>query len=191
MSSEVLLHRPDILAAEHQLKAANANIGAARAALFPRISLTTTIGTASYELSRLFKATSGTWSFTPQVVVPIFDSRSWSMLKGVKVEREIALTQYEKAIQTAFREVADALAQRGTIGEQITAQESLVQAAGVALRLSDARYSKGIDSYLSVLDAQRSLYAAEKGLIAFRLARFTNQATLYKVLGGGSRSQAQ
>ena len=115
MSSEVLLNRPDILAAEHQLKAVNANIGAARAAFFPRISLTTTVGTGSYELSRLFAADSATWSFAPQIVMPLFDARLWSALKGTKVEREIAVAQYEKAIQMAFKEVADALAQQGTM----------------------------------------------------------------------------
>lgn len=186
LSSEVLLRRPDILAAEHQLKAANANIGAARAAFFPRISLTATIGTASLELSNLFKATSGTWSFAPQVIMPIFDARAWAALGGVKVEREIAVAQYEKVIQVAFKEVADTLAQKGTVGDQLAAQESLVQASTATYRLTDARYSKGIDSYLSVLDAQRSLYAAQKGLIALRLAKLTNLAVLYKALGGGS-----
>ena len=128
LSSEVLLRRPDILGAEHLLKAANANIGAARAAFFPRISLTTAIGTASDELSGLFKSGSGTWSFAPQIVMPIFDARTWSALKVTKVEKEIAVTQYEKAIQTAFREVADALAVRGTVDEQLSAQQSLFDA---------------------------------------------------------------
>ncbi|OPX93299.1 MAG: Outer membrane protein OprM precursor [Syntrophorhabdus sp. PtaB.Bin006] len=185
VSSEVLLRRPDILATEHQLKAVNASIGAARAAFFPRISLTTTIGTASYELSRLFQAGSSTWLFAPQATMPIFDTRLWSALRGVTVERDIAVAQYEKAIQTAFKEVADALAQRGTVEDQLAAQESLVRASADTYRLSDARYSKGIDSYLSVLDAQRSLFAAQQGLIAIRLARLTNLVTLYKVLGGG------
>ncbi|MGB9629976.1 MAG: efflux transporter outer membrane subunit [Thermodesulfobacteriota bacterium] len=187
VTSDILLNRPDILAAEHQLKALNANIGAARAAFFPRISLMTTLGTASSELSGLFKSGSGAWSFIPQIITPIFDARTWRALKAVKVEREIALTQYEKAIQTAFKEVADALAQRGTIGEQILAQESLVQALKETYRLAYLRYIKGIDSYLSVLDSQRSLYAAEQGLIALRLAELTNLVTLYKVLGGGDR----
>lgn len=184
ISSEVLFNRPDILAAEHQLKAVNANIGAARAAFFPRISLTSTVGTGSYELSRLFSADSATWSFAPQVVMPLFDARLWSALKGSKVEREIAVAQYEKTVQTAFREVADALAQKGTVGDQMAAQESLVRASADTYKLTNARYSKGIDSYLSVLDAQRSLYAAEQGLIAVRLAGLTNLVTLYKVLGG-------
>lgn len=185
ISSDILLRRPDILAAEHRLKAANASIGAARAALFPSISLTTTLGTASYELSRLFQAGSATWSFVPQAGMPIFDARLWSALRGVKVEREIAVAQYERAIQTAFKETADALAKKGTVGDQLAAQESLVQASADAYRLSDARYAKGIDSYLSVLDAQRSLFAAEQVLIAVRLSKITNLLTLYKVLGGG------
>lgn len=185
LSSEVLLQRPDILQAESLLKAANANIGAARAAFFPRITLTTGIGTTSDALFNLFKAGSSVWTFVPQVTMPIFDTRVWSALKVIKVEREIALAQYEKAIQTAFREVADALARKGTVGDQLAAQESLVQASTNAYRLSDARYAKGIDSYLGVLDAQRSLYGAQQGLIAVRLLRFANTVTLYKALGGG------
>jgi multidrug efflux system outer membrane protein len=185
MSSDILLRRPDILAAEHRLKAANANIGAARAAFLPRIALTTTVGTASNELSGLFKAGTATWSFAPQVVMPIFDTRLWSALRGIKVEREIALAQYERAIQTAFKETADALAKKGTVGDQLAAQESLVQATTETYRLSNARYLKGIDSYLSVLDAQRSQYSAETALIILRLTRLTNLVTLYKVLGGG------
>jgi len=185
VSSGILLSRPDILAAEHRLKAANANIGAARAAFFPRIALTTTLGTASNELSGLFKAGAATWSFAPQVVMPIFDARLWSALRGITVEREIALAQYEKSIQTAFKETADALAKKGTVGDQLAAQESLVKASTDTYRLSNARYTKGIDSYLSVLDAQRSLYSAETALIILRLSRLTNLVTLYKVLGGG------
>jgi len=186
LPSEVLQHRPDILAAESQLKAAHANIGAARAALFPRITLTTSIGTTSDQLSGLFTSGSGTWAFVPQIVVPIFDARSWAAYDVSKVDREIAVAQYEKAIQAAFREVADALAQRGTLGDQLQAQQSLVEASTVGYRLSDARYTRGIDSYLRVLDAQRSLYGAQQGLIAIRLARLTNLVTLYKVLGGGA-----
>lgn len=186
MSSEVLLRRPDILLAEHQLKAANAFIGAARAAFFPRISLATAVGTASEELSGLFKSGSGAWSFTPQIVMPIFDARTCSAIKVSKADREIALAQYEKAIQTAFREVADALAVRGTVDEELSAQQSLVNAVAETYRLSNARYTKGIDSYLGVLDAQRSLYAAQQGLIAIRLARLTNLVKLYAVLGGGT-----
>jgi multidrug efflux system outer membrane protein len=185
LSSEVLLGRPDVLEAEHRLRASNANIGAARAAFLPRISLTTSIGTASAGLSGLFRSGQETWSFVPQISMPIFDARTWSAYDATKVEREIALTQYEKAIQTAFREVADALAVRGTVDQQLSAQQSLVQAVAETYRLSNARYMKGLDSYLSVLDAQRSLNAARQGLIALRLARLTNRVTLYKVLGGG------
>jgi len=185
ISSEVLLLRPDILQAESLLKASNANIGAARAALFPRISLTTSFGTTSTELSGLFKAGSESWNFFPQIVVPIFDARAWSALDTIKVEREIAVAQYEKAIQTAFREVADALAVRGTVEDQLSAQRSLVDAVSETYRLSNARYTKGIDSFLGVLDAQRSLYAAQQGLIVVRLTRFANQVRLYAVLGGG------
>ena len=185
MSSEVLLRRPDILQAEHGLKAAYASIGAARAAFFPRISLTSNIGTTSDDLASLFKAGSNTWTFAPQVVMPVFDARIWSAFKATKVEREIVLAQYEKAIQTAFREVADTLAVRGTVEKQLLAQQSLVDAVAETYRLASARYTKGVDSYLGVLDSQRSLYAAQQGLIAFRLSRLTNMVTLYKVLGGG------
>jgi multidrug efflux system outer membrane protein len=185
ISSEVLLHRPDILSAEHLLKASNANIGAARAAFFPRISLTTAIGTASEELSGLFKAGSDTWSFSGQIVMPIFDARTWSALNVTKVDREIALAQYEKAIQVAFREVADTLAVEGTVEDQLAAQQSLVSALAETYRLSNLRYEKGVDSYLGVLDAQRSLRVAEQVLIALRLTRSANQLRLYAVLGGG------
>ncbi|MDO9580662.1 MAG: efflux transporter outer membrane subunit, partial [Bacteroidales bacterium] len=187
LSSEVLLRRPDILQAEHGLKAANANIGAARALFFPRITLTSTIGTTSDGLSGLFGAGANTWTFAPQVVMPIFDARTWSALRASKVEREIILAQYEKVIQTAFREVADTLAVRGTVEKQLSAQQSLVDATTETYRLADARFAKGIDSYLGVLDSQRSLYAAQQGLIAFRLSRLTNLVTLYKVLGGGGQ----
>ena len=185
LSSELLLHRPDVLTAEHRLRAANANIGAARAAFFPRISLTAAMGTASADLSGLFKSGSGTWSFAPQIVMPIFDARTWSAYDVTKVEKEISVAQYEKAIQTAFREVADALAVQGTMSRQIEAQQSLVDALAVAYRLANARYTKGIDNYLTVLVAQRSLYAAQQVLISLRLAGVSNRFTLYKVLGGG------
>lgn len=190
LPSEVLLNRPDIIQAEHQLKAANAYMGAARAAFFPSITLTTSIGTASTELSHLFTAGAQTWSFLPQINMPIFDPRTWAALKEVKAERGIALAQYEKAIQAGFREVADALAQRGTIEEQILAQQALVNATSEAYRLADARYQRGVDSYLTVLDAQRSLYAAQEILISLRLARLSNLVTLYKVLGGGNSASA-
>ena len=184
-SSELLLQRPDVLTAEHRLKAANANIGAARAAFFPRIALTTAIGTASAELSGLFKSGSGAWSFAPQIILPIFDARTWSAYDATKIDREIAVAQYEKTIQTAFKEVADALAVQGTVNRQIAAQQSLVDALAETYRLSHARYTKGIDSYLIVLDAQRSVYAAQRGLTLLHLARLANQVTFYKVMGGG------
>ncbi len=185
VSSDVLLLRPDIMAAEHRLKGTNAQIGAARAALFPRIALTTTVGTASSELSGLFNSGSGTWAFAPQISAPIFDARLWSAYDAAKVEREIALAQYEKAIQTAFREVADVLAVQGTIDERLSAQQSLVQAVSETYRLANALYDKGLDSYLGVLDAQRSLYGAQQGLILLRLSKLANQVKLYAVLGGG------
>ncbi len=184
--SEVLLSRPDILQAENLLKAANASIGAARAVFFPSISLTTAIGTASDDLSRLFESGTGAWSYSARAVMPIFDARTWSALKATKAERELVLAQYEKAIQTAFKEVADALAVRGTVEDYLSAQQSLVNALSETHRLSNARYTKGIDSYLSVLDAQRTLYTAQQGLVAIRLTRLTNLVRLYAVLGGGA-----
>jgi outer membrane protein, multidrug efflux system len=187
-SSEVLLRRPDILQAENLLKAANANIGAARAAFFPRISLTSAIGSASGDLSGLFKSGSFVWNYAPQIVLPIFDARTWPALKVTKVDREIAVANYEKAIQAAFREVADGLARRGTMQDQMEAQQSLLDATAKTYRLSTRRYEKGIDIYLNVLDAQRSLYTAQQGLIAIRLAKLANQVKLYAVLGGGSDS---
>jgi len=185
LSSEVLLRRPDIMAAEHRLKGAYASIGAARAAFFPRISLTTTVGTASAELSGLFSSGSATWVFAPKITMPIFDARTWAALRVSRAEREIVLTQYEKAIQGAFREVADALAVRGTVDRQVSAQQSLVDAVAEAYRLSNKRYEMGVDSYLSVLDAHRSLYGAKQGLITLQLARLASSVRLYAVLGGG------
>ncbi len=190
LSSEVLLQRPDILMAESLLKGENAAIGAARATLFPRISLTTAIGTASRELSGLFKSGNNTWNFTPQVALPIFDPRTWSALKVSKANRKIALAQYEKAIQTAFREVADALAVRNTVGQQVNAQQSIVKSARKVYDLTNARYTQGIDGYLGVLDAQRSLYAAQQGLISLRLAELANRVRLYAVLGGGDKAES-
>jgi multidrug efflux system outer membrane protein len=184
ISSEVLLLRPDIAAAEHNLRAANFDIGAARAALFPRISLTTALGTASGELTGLFKGGSGTWSYMPQLVLPIFDARLWAALDATKVQKEIAIAQYEKVIQQAFKEVADALAEKGTIEDQLEAQRSLVEAARRSYELAKARYFQGLDSYLSVLDAQRSLYEAEQGLVNLEWAKLANRVKLYTVLGG-------
>ncbi|MGB5103080.1 MAG: efflux transporter outer membrane subunit [Steroidobacteraceae bacterium] len=185
LDSDVLLLRPDVMAAEHRLRGAYANIGAARAALFPRISLTTTVGTASNQLSGLFDSGTGTWAFTPQFVMPIFDARLWSALRVSETDREIIQTQYEKTIQTAFREVSDALAVQGTIDEELAAQQSLVEALADSYRLATRRFDKGIDGYLSVLDAQRAHFAAQQALTSLREAKMANQVRLYAVLGGG------
>jgi len=185
LSSEILLNRPDILAAEHTLKSYNAQIGAARAAFFPRISITTLIGTATRELSGLFEAGSKTWTFQPQTILPIFDARVWAAHSAAKVEREIALTNYERTIQQAFKEVSDALAVKGTIEQRIKAVSSLVESLRETYRLAKIRYENGIDSYLSVLDAQRSLFQAEQQLNNLILEKYANLVTLYKVLGGG------
>lgn len=185
--SQVLQSRPDIRSAEHRLQAAHANIGAARAAFFPSVSLTANGGVASSALSNLFKSGAGAWSFVPQIVLPIFDGgRRESTLQAAKIERDIFVAEYEGAIQRAFREVADTLAVRGTIGEQLEAQQSLVAATADTHRLSDLRFREGAQSYLEVLDAQREKYAAQQALISVRLLRLSNQVTLYKVLGGGS-----
>lgn len=186
LPSEVLQQRPDILQAEHLLQGYQANIGAARAAFFPRITLIGSLGTASAELDGLFKDGSLAWSFAPRISVPIFDAgRNRANLEVAQADRDIALARYEKAIQVAFREVADALARLGTIDEQLAAQQALVEATAQTQRLSQVRFDKGIDNFLSVLDAQRSFYSAQQNLIYIRLARLTNQVTLYKVLGGG------
>ena len=186
LSSDVLLLRPDVRQAEYLLMAANADIGAARATLFPRISLTSAFGTASHELSGLFGAGSDAWSFSPRISLPIFDPRAWSALKATKVQRALVLAQYEKAIQASFRDVADALAFRGSIDDQVAAQQSLVNAVSETYRLASSRYERGLDSYLSVLDAQRSLYAAQQGLVSLRLASLASQIRLYGALGGGA-----
>jgi multidrug efflux system outer membrane protein len=187
LPSDVLLSRPDILQAEDQLKGANANIGAARAAFFPRITLVSSIGFGTDDLAGLFKPGSFAWKFAPQITLPIFDGGSnRANQKVAEVDRDIAVAQYEKAIQNAFREVADALAQRGTIDEQVAAQQSLTDATAESYHLSRARFDKGVDSYLTVLDSQRSLYGAQQNLISARLLRLGNLVTLYKVLGGGT-----
>jgi multidrug efflux system outer membrane protein len=185
--SEVLLRRPDILAAEHQLKAAYGNIGAARAAFFPRISLTAAAGIASSDLTNLFKPAAATWDVAPQLVLPIFDyGARQSNYKATQIERDIAIAEYEKAIQTAFREVSDALSLRNALVAQQDALQSLVNTLAETHRLSEARYKGGIDSYLSVLVAQRSLYTAQQQLVGIRLARLGNLVALYKALGGGA-----
>ncbi len=185
LPSEVLLRRPDILQAEFQLKAAYANIGAARAAFFPRLSLTAGAGTMSPAFSSLFESGTRTWSFTPQIVAPIFAGGSLlSNLKVSQLDRDIAVAQYEKAIQTAFREVGDGLVRRTALTEQLDATRALVEALDTSQRLSTARYQEGLDGYLGVLVAQRAFFGAQQGLVAVRLAYRTNQITLYKALGG-------
>jgi multidrug efflux system outer membrane protein len=184
--STVLQQRPDILESEHTLRAANANIGAARAAFFPSITLTGSYGSASASLGDLFKQGSLNTSLAPQITLPIFDAgANRARLAVAKAERDIDLAQYQHAIQTAFREVADGLADRGTIDERVAAQSAQVDAADESYRLSDALFQKGIDSFLQVLDSQRSLYTAQQSLITLRLAKLENLVTLYKVLGGG------
>ena len=184
--SQLLERRPDVRQAESQLEAANANIGAARAAFFPRITLTAQAGSASASLGDLFGAGSGAWSFAPTITLPIFNAGALDAnLKGAEVGRDIQVAQYEKAIQSAFREVADALAVRSEVGNRLDAQASLVQASSQSLQLSQARFDKGVDSYLEVLDSQRSLYVAQQALIGTRLDRLANSVTLYKALGGG------
>lgn len=186
LPSEVLLRRPDVMQAERLLQAANANIGAARAAFFPRITLTAAAGTTSGDLSSLFDGGTGFWTFMPQVNLPIFNrGRTRANLRVSEIDREIAQAQYEQAIQVAFREVADALAQRGTLDEQIAAQSALVEASADSRALSDARYRSGVDSYLNVLDAERNLYANQQNLITLRHAKNSNHVALYKALGGG------
>jgi multidrug efflux system outer membrane protein len=187
LPSDVLTRRPDVLAAEHQLAGANANIGAARAAFFPTISLTGSTGVASNSLDSLFDSGNGAWSFAPRISLPIFaGGANVAGLDSAKAGRDIAVANYEKAVQTAFREVSDGLAVQSTIAERVGSQERLVAAANDTVRLSQARYGAGIDSSLSVLDAQRTLYTSQKTLIVARLARETNLATLYKALGGGA-----
>jgi multidrug efflux system outer membrane protein len=184
--SEVLTRRPDVVQAEYALRAANASIGAARAAFFPSITLTATVGTASASLDGLFESGSRAWSFMPQIRIPIFEAgRLQASLDVAEIQRDITIAQYEKAIQSAFREVADALADRATLAEQLDARRKLVEATQKSFELSEARYKGGVDSYLNLLDAQRSLYAAELELISVRLSDATNRVALYKALGGG------
>jgi multidrug efflux system outer membrane protein len=184
--SEVLQRRPDIRGAEHRLRAAHAQIGAARAAFFPSITLTASGGVASSALADLFKAGAGAWSFVPQLTLPIFDGgRRQAAVDVAEAERRMLLAEYEGAVQRAFREVADALAVRGTLGEQLEAQQSLVAATAETFRLSEIRFRQGAQSYLEVLDAQREMYAAQQALIAVRLTTLANQVALYKALGGG------
>jgi multidrug efflux system outer membrane protein len=189
INSDVLLERPDVLEAEDQLRAANANIGAARAAFFPNIELTGSGGVTSLALSALFQGASGTWLFAPTITQTLFDAgANRGNLDLAKAQRDAGVATYEKTIQTAFREVADALAQRGTIDEELSAQQALTDASDNAFRLSTARYQRGSDTYLNVLIAQRTLYAARQTLVASQLAKQTNLVTLYAALGGGLNS---
>ncbi|MET0268652.1 MAG: AdeC/AdeK/OprM family multidrug efflux complex outer membrane factor [Duganella sp.] len=186
LPSDLLQRRPDVQQAERALRAANANIGVARAAFFPSITLTASGGSASRDLSGLFKAGSGTWNFAPQINLPIFDGGvNRANLNIAKADRDISVAQYEKSIQVAFREVADALATRGTIDERLNSQQALVEAAEKSFRINDARYRSGADTYLNALVSQRALYSAQQGLITTRLNQTSNAVTLYKVLGGG------
>jgi outer membrane protein, multidrug efflux system len=186
LPSDLLTRRPDIRASDQRLKAANANIGAARAAFFPRVTLTAGVGTASNELSGLFQSGSDTWSFSPQLVLPIFDAgRNRSNLSLSEVRKNLAIADYEKTIQTAFREVADALVARASLDQQIDAQRAVQEAQADRLRLADLRYQNGVSSIIEVLDAQRELYTAEQALGQARLLRLTNAIDLYRSLGGG------
>ena len=188
LPSDLLTQRPDIRAAEQQLLATNANIGAARAAFFPRISLTGGYGSTSSELSGLFKAGTYGWSFAPQITLPIFDAgRNQANLEVAKVNKDIAVAQYEKAIQTAFREVADALGGRAALAEQFSAQQAQAEAEAARFKLSDLRYRNGIASFLDALDAQRSLFSVRLGVLQTRLLQLQSQVALYKSLGGGWR----
>ena len=186
LSSQVLLARPDVAAAEHSLQAQYASIGAARAAFFPTISLTANAGTASDALSGLFDGGNRAWSFVPQIRLPIFDGgRNQANLDIAQANRDVALAQYDKAIQVAFREVNDALADRATMQRRLKSQAALVQAASRVLQLSQARFKAGADDFLTVLDAQRSLYAAQQTQITLMQAEQVNRISLYKALGGG------
>ncbi|MPW44058.1 multidrug efflux RND transporter AdeIJK outer membrane channel subunit AdeK [Acinetobacter guerrae] len=189
LPSDLLNNRPDVKSAEYQLSAAGANIGAAKAALFPTISLTGSAGYASAELSDLFKSGSGAWSIGPSISLPIFDwGTRRANIKISETDQKIALSGYEKSIQSAFREVNDALATRANIGDRISAQRRLVEATNTTYNLSNARFRAGIDNYLTVLDAQRSSYSAEQGLLLLEQANLNNQIELYKTLGGGLKT---
>ena len=186
LPSELLLRRPDVRQAEQQLIAANANIGAARAAFFPKILLTASAGSVSNQLEGLFKDGSFAWSIAPQLLLPIFDAgRNRANLVVAKVQRELALAQYEKSIQSAFREVADALAGRATLAQQLQAQQAQSAAETERARLTDLRFKNGASSYLEVLDAQRSLFASQQAELQLSAQVQQNLAALYRVLGGG------
>ena len=186
LPSDLLERRPDIRAAEQRLRATQANIAVARAAFFPRISLTTGYGLASNDLGGLFESGSRTWSFLPQITLPIFDNgRNKASLNLAEIRSNMAITDYEKTIQVAFREVADALSARATLTEEIEAQTAFRNAQAERLTLARARYENGISSYLDLLDAERELFTAEQALVQSQLLRLTNAVDLYRSLGGG------
>jgi NodT family efflux transporter outer membrane factor (OMF) lipoprotein len=189
LPSDLLNNRPDVRTAEYQLSAAGANIGAAKAQLYPTISLTGTAGYASTDLSDLFKSGAFVWSLGPSLDIPIFD---WGTRKAnvkiSEIDQKIALANYEQTIQTAFREVNDALATRENIGDRLAAQRRLVEATNTTYKLSNARFRAGIDNYLTVLDSQRSAYSAEQSLLLLQQANLNNQVELYKTLGGGVKA---
>ena len=192
LPSDLLQQRPDILQAEFQLRAVNASIGAARAAFFPRISLTGAAGTASRELSGLFDGGSGYWSFSPSISVPIFNAGQLrANLDYAEISKNIQVAQYEKAIQTAFREVVDGLAAQATYTRQVQAQRDLLATSEDYYNLAERRYRTGVDSYLTVLDAQRQLFSVQQQLISDRLAQMTSEVNLFKALGGGWRGMPQ
>jgi multidrug efflux system outer membrane protein len=186
LPSDLLQRRPDLRAAEHRLIGANANIGAARAAFLPSIRLTAGAGTASADISGLFEGGSGSWSFMPQITLPIFQAgRLSANLDYAEIQKDIRIAQYEQAIQVAFKEVSDSLAARGTYGKQLDAQRALVRNTAEYYRLADQRYQEGVDSYLNVLDAQRLLFSSQQQLVQDRLAQLSSEVALYKALGGG------
>ena len=192
LPSDLMLRRPDILQSEHVLKAANANIGVARAAFYPSIKLTANAGISSAALSGLFESGSGAWTFAPQISLPIFDNgANKANLKVAETERDIAISNYEKSIQTAFREVSDALVERSRISKQMEAQNALLEASGKTFELTKARYDIGIDSWLDVLNAQRSYTSAHTALINLYAAQLNNSVTLYKVLGGDWKKETE
>ena len=192
LPSDLLQRRPDLLGAEFQLKAANANIGAARAAFFPSITLTGNAGTSSSELSGLFDAGSGSWLFQPQINLPIFNAgRLRANLEYAKLQEQIQVAQYEKAVQVAFREVSDSLASRTIYEQQLKAQRELLNASETYYNLADRRYQAGVDSYLTLLDAQRQLFSARQALVTSRLAQLSSEVDLYKALGGGWSDKGQ
>ncbi|NLY59117.1 MAG: efflux transporter outer membrane subunit, partial [Gammaproteobacteria bacterium] len=190
LPADVLQQRPDIRAAEHQLLAANADIGAARAAFFPSIRLTAAAGTASADLDGLFDGGSGTWSFLPQINLPIFTAgRLKANLEYSEIQQDIHVARYEQSIQNAFREVSDGLAARGTFTAQLQAQSDLVQATDEYYQMAQQRYDEGVDNYLMVLDAQRELFGARQQQLAYQLQQLSSEVALYRALGGGWSTQ--